>query len=56
MQKKCGQNNQDKADIAEGRSIVYLVMFIKLVFRQSNNVCIENLSFLIVKINSLAIF
>ena len=42
--------------IAEGRSFVYLVMFIKLVFRQSNIVCIGILSPLIVKTNRLAIF
>ena len=51
--KKREQGNQNRT---EGRSFVYLDMFIKLVFRQRNIVCIGILSLPIVKTNSLAIF
>ena len=53
---RIGESEQKRTDIAEGRSFVYLVLFIKLVFRQSNIVCTGILSLLIVKTNSLAIF
>ena len=32
-----GEEEQNRTEIAGGRSFVYLVMFIKLIFRQSNN-------------------
>ena len=54
--KNTEQENQNRTEqLLEGRSFVYLVMFIKLVFRQSNTVFIGILSLLIVKTN-LAIF
>ena len=43
-------------EIDEAGSFVYSVMFIKLVFRPNNNVCIGILSYLIAEINGLAIF
>ena len=57
MQKilRAGESEQNRTEIAEGRSFVYLVMFIKLVFRQSNIAC-TGILYLIVKTNSLAIF
>ena len=50
------EQEQNRTEIAEGRSIAYLIMFIKLDFRQCNIVCIGILSLLIVKANSLAMF
>ena len=41
--------------IAEGRSFVFFVMFVNLVFRQSNIVLIGLLSLLVMKTNSLTI-
>ena len=47
---------KNKTKIAKGRSLVYLVMFIKLVFGQNNIVCIGTLSILMVKIKHLSMF
>ena len=51
-----GESEQNRTEIVEGRSLVNLVMFMKLVIRLSNVVSIGTLSPLIVKINSLRIF
>ena len=51
-----GEQEQNRTDFGKGRSFAYLLLFIKLVDRQSNVVCIGILSLLIVKTNSLAIF
>ena len=53
---RTGESKQNRKEITEGRSFVYLVMFIKMVFRQSNIAFIGILSLLIVKTNSLAMF
>lgn len=53
---RTGKSEQNRTKISEGTSFVYLVVFIKLVFRQSNFACIGILSLGIVKINNLAIF
>ena len=53
--KNSEQENQNRTETDEGRSFVYLVMFIKLVFRQSNITCTGILSLLIVKTNSLLV-
>lgn len=45
-----------RTEIAEVRSFIYLVMLLKLVFRQGNNVYMGILSLLLVKKNSLAMF
>ena len=47
---------QNRKNITKGRSFVYLVMLIKLIFRQSIIVYIRILSLLIVKTNNFAIF
>ena len=56
MQKifRTGESEQNRTEIAEGRSFVYLVIFIKLVSRQSI-VCIGILFLLVVKTTSLAV-
>ena len=58
MRKKirAGKSEQNRTKVAEGRSFVYLVLFIKLVFRLENSVWIRILSRLIVKTNNPAIF
>ena len=50
MQKKLrnGKSGEKRIKIAEGRRFVYLIMFMKLVFRQSNIAGIAILSLLIV--------
>ena len=53
---RAGESEKNRTEIDEGRSFVYLVMFIKLIFRQSNIVCIGTLYLMILKTNSLAIF
>ena len=53
---RTGKSEQNRTKISEGTSFVYLVVFIKLVFRQSNFAYIGILSLGIVKINNLAIF
>ena len=53
---KTGEWEQNRAVIDKGKNFVYLVMFIKLIFRQSNIVYIGMLSFLIVKTNNLVVF
>ena len=53
---KTVESEQNKAEIAESRNFAYLVVFIKLGFRQSNIVDTGTLSFLIVKINTLAVY
>ena len=54
--KTAEHENQNRTEISEGRSLVYLVVFVKLVLRQGNIVCLAVLSLLIVKTNSLVIF
>ena len=54
--RKSKQENENRAVIDKGKNFVYLVMFIKLIFRQSNIVYIGMLSFLIVKTNNLVVF
>ena len=53
---RTGESEENRPEIAEGRSFSYLVMLIKQIFRQSNFVCIAILSLLVVKTSSLAIF
>ena len=53
---RTGELEQNRKYITKGRSFVYLVMLIKLIFRQSNIFYIRILSLLIVKTNTLAIF
>ena len=52
--KNSEQENQNRTEIAESRSFVFLVIMRKLVLRQSNIACIGVLSLLIVKTDSLA--
>ena len=54
--KRHEQDNKNRKEIAEERWIVYLVLFIKLVFGQSNTFYIGISSPLILKTDSLAIF
>ena len=54
--KRHEQNNKDRTEIAEDRCIVHLVLFIKLVFQQSNTFYIGIPSLLILKTNILPIF
>ena len=58
MQRKIrtGESEQNRTEIGKGGSFVYLVMFIKLNFRQSNFNCIGMKSFLIVQTNNLLFF
>ena len=56
MQKKLRPGKSMNQEIDEAGSFVYSVMFIKLVFRPNNNVCIGILSYLIAEITGLAIF
>ena len=53
---RTGESEQSRTEFVKGRSFAYLVMLVKLVFRQSNIVCIGILYSLIVKTNNLAIF
>ena len=53
---KTGEWEQNRTVIDKGKNFVYLVMFIKLIFRQSNIVYIGMSSFLIVKTNNLVVF
>ena len=53
---RTGGLEQNRKNITKGRSFVYLVMLIKLIFRQSIIVYIRILSLLIVKTNNFAIF
>ena len=54
MQKNYEQENQNRTEITEGRNFIYLVMFIKFLFRESKIVCTGMLSR--VQTNSLPIF
>ena len=54
--KRHEQDNKNRTKIAEDRCIVYLALFIKLVFGQSNTFYIGISSPLILKTDSLAIF
>ena len=53
---RTGESEVNRTEIAEVRSFIYLVMLLKLVFRQGNNVYMGILSLLLVKKNSLAMF
>ena len=53
---RTGESEVKRTEIAEVRSSIYLVMLLKLVFRQGNNVYMGILSLLLVKKNSLAMF
>lgn len=53
---RTGESEVKRTEIAEVRSFIYLVMLLKLVFRQGNNVYMGILSLLLVKKNSLAMF
>ena len=53
---RTGKSEVKRTEIAEVRSFIYLVMLLKLVFRQGNNVYMGILSLLLVKKNSLAMF
>lgn len=53
---RTGESEVKRTEIAEVRSFIYLVMLLKLVFRQGNNVYMGILSLLSVKKNSLAMF
>ena len=48
------QENQKKTKIAKTINFVYLVMFIKLIFRQSNMVCIGISPLFIMKTNNFS--
>ena len=52
---RTGELEQNRKNITKGRSFVYLVMLIKLIFRQSIIVYIRISSLLIVKTNNFAI-
>lgn len=53
---RTGESEVKRTEIAEVRTFIYLVMLLKLVFRQGNNVYMGILSLLLVKKNSLAMF
>ena len=53
---RTGESEVKRKEIAEVRTFIYLVMLLKLVFRQGNNVYMGILSLLLVKKNSLAMF
>lgn len=53
---RTGESEVKRTEIAEVGSFIYLVMLLKLVFRQGNNVYMGILSLLLVKKNSLAMF
>ena len=53
---RTGESEVKRKEIAEVRTFIYLVMLLKLVFRQGNNVYMGILSLLSVKKNSLAMF
>lgn len=53
---RTGESEVKRTEIAEVRSFICLVMLLKLVFRQGNNVYMGILSLLLVKKNSLAMF
>ena len=50
------QKDRTEPKLQKDRRFAYLVMFIKLIFRQINNVCIEILSLLIPKMNNIPFF
>ena len=51
-----GKSEQSRTEIAKRRSFIYLVMFVKLMFRPSNIVFIGISSLMIARTNNLAIF
>ena len=53
--KESEDNRTKSGRKVEGRSFAYLFMFIKLIFRQSNIVCVGTSSLLTVKMNNLAV-